>query len=383
MAMTNNRCFLSTSRMWTLSRIILWLLISSTASSPASAWTLPAMPRSVPKLFPASRGFDSRYGAANNSTIPDPDEVAARLNVQPYTRSPRWVWKYAWRGHGKLLKILHWKDPAAAKDVDQSLKVVWLKALAAFNPKSPVYDPERWTYSTLPKISAWLIFRLIPARFFPRLHHANIELRTTYLDSMILKEIAANTNKKIRLISLGAGYDIRSVRWLSSGQVDEAWELDIPPVVESKRIMLERLQRRRQRRNQTTVLPTCRGVDLNNLGQVQELLQSILTDKDSSSSSSSNDQEWHTIFISEGVLIYLDPTIPGKLLKLCADTVTTGGRTGTASLCMADRLENSPGGEELAGREELARSSWELMDWCPKPGLARHMAVARLFPSNS
>jgi hypothetical protein len=46
-------------------------------------------------------------------------------------------------------------------------------------------------------------------------------------------------------------------------------------------------------------------------------------------------------------------------------------------------LENSPGGEELAGREELARSSWDLMDWCPKPGLARHMAMARLFPSNS
>jgi hypothetical protein len=380
--MTNIR-FQSTPRMRTLARIGLWLLISIKASSPASAWTSPAIPLavSIPKIFPASRGFENRYGAANNSTIPDPDEVAARLNVQPYTRAPRLVWKYAWRGHGKLLKILHWKDPAAAKDVDQSLKVVWLKALAAFNPKSPTHDPERWTYNTLPKISAWLIFRLIPARFFPRLHHANIELRTTYLDSMILKEIAANTNKKIRLISLGAGYDIRSVRWLTHGQVDEAWELDIPAVVESKRIMLERLQRRRQRRSQTTVLPTFRGVDLNNLSEVQDLLQSILLDKHSSSSSSSK-QEWHTIFVSEGVLIYLDPTIPGKLLKLCADTVTTGG-TSTASLCMADRLENSPGGEEPAGRQELARSSWELMDWCPKPGLARHMAVARLFPSNS
>lgn len=338
------------------------------------------MPLSVPKLFPASRGFDDRYGAANNSTIPDPDEVAARLNVQPLTPAPRWVWKYAWRGHGKLLKILHWKDPAAAKDVDQSLKVVWLKALAAFNPKSPVYDPELWTYNLLPKVSAWLIFRLIPARFFPRLHHANIELRTTYLDSMILKEIAANTNKRIRLISLGAGYDIRSVRWLSSGQqVNEAWELDIPSVVESKRIMLERLQRRRQRRNKTTVLPECRSVDLNNLSQVQDILQDILIDKHKNSSRSNN-QEWHTIFVSEGVLIYLDPTIPGKLLKLCADTVRGGA--ATASLCMADRLENSPGGEEPAGRQELARSSWELMDWCPKPGLARHMAVARLLPSN-
>jgi O-methyltransferase involved in polyketide biosynthesis len=376
--MTSMR-FLSSPRMRTLPRIVLWLLIVSTASSPSSAWTLPAIPRSVPKIFPASRGFHYPYGAANNSTIPNPDEVAARLNVQPFTRAPKWVWKYAWRGHGRLLKILHWKDPAAAKDVDQSLKVVWLKALAAFNPKSPVYDAERWTFNMLPQVSAWLIFRLIPSRLFPRLHHANIELRTTYLDSMILKEISASTNKRIRLISLGAGYDVRSVRWLSSGQVDEAWELDIPTVVESKRIMLERLQRRRQRRNQTTVLPSCRSVDLNNLSQVQEILQDILTDKHSSSSS--NDQEWHTIFVSEGVLIYLDPTIPGKLLKLCADTVTGG--TATASLCMADRLENSPGGEEIAGRQELARASWDLTDWCPKPGLARHMAVARLFPSDS
>jgi hypothetical protein len=262
-----------------------------------------------------------------------------------------------------------------------------LKALAAFNPKSPVYDPDRWTYDLLPTVSRWLIFRLIPARLFPRLHHANIELRTTYLDTMILKEIAANMNKRIRLISLGGGYDVRSVRLLTSGQVDEAWELDIPSVVESKCIMLERLQRRRQRLNQTTILPTCRSVDLNNLIQVQEILQDILIEKSSSSSSaSSSEQEWHTIFVSEGVLIYLDPTVPGKLLKLCAETVTTAtptsGGDATASLCLADRLENSPGGEELAGRQELARASWSLIDWEPKPGLARHMAVARLFPSS-
>jgi hypothetical protein len=102
-----------------------WLLLWSTACNPASAWTVPIISRSVPKLFPASRGFNDRYGAANNSTIPDPDDVAARLNVQPYTRAPAKVWKYAWRGHGRLLKLFHWKDPAAAKDIDQSLKVVW------------------------------------------------------------------------------------------------------------------------------------------------------------------------------------------------------------------------------------------------------------------
>jgi hypothetical protein len=47
------------------------------------------MPRSAPesRVYFQCRGFENRYGAANNSTIPDPMKLRA-LNVQPYTRSP-------------------------------------------------------------------------------------------------------------------------------------------------------------------------------------------------------------------------------------------------------------------------------------------------------
>ena len=357
---------------------ILCLLVWSTRN--ADSFTLKTLPSTVSRLFPAGRGFDARYGAANNSTIPDPDEVAARLNVQPYTRLPSWCWKYAWRGHGKMLRILHWRDPAAAKDCDQSLKVVWLKALAAFNPKSPVHDPHRWTYDMLPSVARWLILRLIPPRMYPRLHHANIELRTTYLDKSIEKEIQSlsSANTKIRLISLGAGYDVRSARFLTDQQVDQAFELDIPSVVDSKRIMLERLQRRRQRQHlNTTVLPVCRAVNLNDLPSVQTALEEMCRQSHESSTSTSEHECWHTIFVSEGVLIYLDDTVPGKLLSLCAESIRKTG--GTASLCLADRLENSPGGEAMPARQELERAGWNVTDWCPKPGLARHMAVARLL----
>ena len=47
-------------------------------------------------------------------------------------------------------------------------------------------------------------------------------------------------------------------------------------------------------------------------------------------------------------------------------------------LCFADRLENIPGGDEDAADIEMNSTGWELIDWWPKPGLARHMGVARL-----
>lgn len=341
----------------------------------SSALTITSMPAAVSRLlFPPARGFNKRYGTVNNS-IPDPDQVAARLNVQPIAKLPSFWWKYAWRGHGKLLRVLHWRDPAAARDADQSLKVVWLKALAAFNRKSPIYDPEHWTYDLLPTLSRWILLRFVPTFLYPRLHHANIELRTTYLDTSIQSEIdELPPNTKVRLISLGAGYDVRSARLLTSEKVTRAYELDIPSVTASKRIMLDRLQRRREKRGKTTLLPVSRSVDLNDLSSVATVLRDICSINHGGGDSA---QEWHTIFVSEGVLIYLDKTIPGKLLKLCADTIKEQG--GNASLCLADRLENSPGGEEEAGREELRRALWNVTDWCPKPGLARHMAVARLI----
>jgi uncharacterized protein YbbC (DUF1343 family) len=51
------------------------------------------------------------------------------------------------------------------------------------------------------------------------------------LDNALRQEIAANEGKKIRLITLEAGYDARSIRFLTDGVINEAWELDITAVI--------------------------------------------------------------------------------------------------------------------------------------------------------
>ena len=205
---------------------------------------------------------------------------------------------------------------------------------------------------------------------------------------------------------MGAGYDARAVRLLSTGQVQQAYELDVPDVVASKRIMLRRLQQRLESssNNIDVSLPTCIGIDLNNLSAVESTLNTIMANTtvaghDDGGGDDSNDETlsggpWHTIFVFEGVLIYLNQTIPTQLLQLCASTVkkssmvgteqdkewTSSSAEATASLCFADLLENMTGrgnDVDFAG-QQLAGMGWDLIDWCPKPGLARHMGVARL-----
>ncbi len=196
--------------------------------------------------------------------------------------------------------------------------------------------------------------------FFPRLHHANVELRTAYLDRAI-KQVVANEvekGKKIRLISFGAGYDLRSVKFLEKSVVDVAYELDLKQVVEAKEKLFVRLLKRRPwlvKIPMPKLIPT----DLNDIVQVRQQLKEIVTKSDI--------HDYHTIFVFEGVMIYLDESIPSKLLKTTSSVLKDSG-ADFASLCFADRLENIPGGDLDAGIEELGSNGWEVIDWCPKPG---------------
>jgi hypothetical protein len=107
-------------------------------------------------------------------------------------------------------------------------------------------------------------------------------------------------------------------------------------------------------------------INLNDFSKLIQVLQEILQcDKGGSS--------WHTIFISEGVLIYVDD--PSQVIQLCSQAVVASGES--ASFCFADRLANVPGGNQDAGRQELSSAGWELVAWQPKPGLARHMGIGR------
>lgn len=283
--------------------------------------------------------------------------LSEELNIRPYTSAPKFVWKVAWRTHSRILPILHFRDPAAPKDKSQSLKVLWNKAIASLDSNSPVYEPrnERYTYYMLPRFSR-LLLRVF-YRLFPRLHHANIETRSAYLNRCIQKEIQDHQQQhKIRLVTIGAGYDTRSVRLLTENLVQQAWEMDLPSMVKSKKLMFDRLQQSFP----DAKLPLLREIDLNDGASFQATLEEVLKDRG-----------YHTIFVSEAVLIYLNTGMPARVLSTCAKQCTD-----SASLCFADLLE-TPDTAEDTGKVYLSLSGWDLREWRTKPGLARHMGVAR------
>ena len=235
------------------------------------------------------------------------------------------------------------------------LRVLWCKALC---------DPE-WTYDLMPTVGRWIFLRLIPRRLYPRLHHANIEMRTVFLDRAIANATASlppETN--VRIISLGAGYDVRCCRILScqdsSSRKVEAWELDLPKVVAAKQKLLERLVKRRRKRNETTILPELRGVDLNDVdGTVRPLLQAM----------EKSPERWHTILVAEGVLIFFRSGVSEQLLRLVRDT------SSPATFCFTDQIVS--GGRRPDAETFFEKCGWKLEEWCVKPGKAKHMGVAR------
>lgn len=331
----------------------------------------------------ALRAGGDRYGAANNSTIPTPEEAAAAVGVEPCSVSAsKKTWQRVWRLHGAALPVLHAFDSCRPKDSSLSLRCLWLKALSGNDASSPAYD-DGLTFDLLPPVFRSIVGRRV-RRWYPRLHHANIEMRTAFLDRAVGDFIASlrasgevvsscGDHKVVRLVTLGAGYDVRSVKFIERDLVSEAFELDLPEVVEAKQMLLgpRRLLRRRpwlKDRN----MPKLINADLNKTDEVRAKLEAILND-----GSNENWRNYYTIFVFEGVMIYLDEGIPSKLLEVCSSVLKENGLDG--SLCFADRLENSPGGDKDLGRAELARNGWELVDWSPKPGLARHMGSARLL----
>lgn len=300
------------------------------------------------------RGADSNYGGPN-STIGAPNDVAAAVGVAGLTSAPKWCWALAWRSHGRLLPLLHLLDACRPPESSQSLKVLWNKALANSNPRSAAFD-QYWTLDLLPSPGRWFL-RCLPSWLWPRWHHANIEIRTAYLQQALEQCLAQDDS--VRLVCVGAGYDARATRLLAThDKVVEAWELDLANVIAAKQAMLQRLQRRR-RRGGEIALPQFCAIDLNDAASFADCLTCIVN----------RDPSLHTIFLFEGVLIYVDD--PMKVLTICADAVPQ------ADLVFADRLADVDGGNRSQAVAALERAGWILQEWLPKPGLARHMGIAR------
>ena len=334
-------------------------------SGSLNALQLPQLPkalRSTPRM--------ERHSAKYNTTTPiiTNEAAAAVVGVRPpNARASAKTWKRAWLFFGSVLPLLHAFDEYKPPDSSLALHCLWWKALSANDRQSPVYD-QGWAYDLLPRGTRILTkFR----KFFPRLHHANVEIRTAFLDQTVtaLSEQYQETHQ-IRLVTLGGGYDVRSLKLRERGVIQESVELDLPSVVEAKQALFS--SRRFQRRRPHAALPKLQPIDLNNLEQTKNILQSILQQ-----SKTDIGKPWHTIFLFEGVMIYLDEGIPSGLLNVTSTVLKDSHASG--SLVFADRLENIPGCDEAAGRIEMARNGWKLDRWLPKPGLARHMGSADLL----
>jgi len=276
--------------------------------------------------------------------------------------------------------------------------------LAANNKTSPIYD-NALSYDLLPSLTRRLISPKLIC-FYPRLHHANVEIRTAFLDQTLLSIIqtisSSGKKKKIRFLCMGSGYDPRSIKFLERDLVEECWEFDLPNVVEAKE-QLYRSKRFRKRRPWLNMIPDDAmengeekkagniekktlierlhfvSSDLNDVQTLEKKIDAVLTSPSKHNDNLKNQEEdnhveWYNIFIFEGVMIYLNETIPSTLLSVCSQALVRNNATG--SLCFADRLENIPGGDEILAQKEMKRNGWELMKWLPKPGLARHMGFA-------
>ena len=303
-------------------------------------------------------------------------QAAAILGVRPPSKAPLFLKRLAWKLQRIILTAINDDIP----DSKLSLRVLWWKALSAADPKSPVFD-DSLTYDMLP---TGLRFLTLFWRLYPRWIQATIEVRTAYLDQAVRRIVLNNNNssssssptKRLRLITLGGGYDVRSVKL--SGMFQETVELDLPQVVASKTRMFQRLRRRRP----NVELPALHAINLHQIPLVEALLLDIIARRNNNNSNSNNtqnDQEWHTIFLFEGVLLYLDPGVPSRLLEACRRVLDETQQTGT--LCFADALEHVTGDDLDNARDELAKRGWRLTDWLPKGGKARHMGTAEMMAS--
>ncbi|GAX17483.1 hypothetical protein FisN_5Hh135 [Fistulifera solaris] len=331
------------------------------------------------KLFLAATGSLSHNNGNTtaSTTTTQRKHVALLLGVRPtLTNAPKWLFRRAWKLHNALLPLLHWNDVTVENK--NALKVLWCKAIASVDPQSVCQDDE-WTYDMMPDYSRWWILKLIPISLYPRLHHANVEYRTVFLNRCIQQEIARlPAATKIRLVAIGGGYDVRATRMLSQNpRVHEAWELDLPVVIDGKRALLERLKERREKTKGPVQLPELLSVDLNDLDAVRDVLAEFPRNKQKG-------ETWHTIYVIEGVMMFLNDGQPKELFQLFREAARAHGEN--ASICFADHLTSSENSESLTDEEEretvkslFGSAGWNhLIHWAVKPGKAKQMGCVRI-----
>jgi O-methyltransferase involved in polyketide biosynthesis len=217
--------------------------------------------------------------------------------------------------------------------------------------------------------------------------HANIELRTAHLHRALDKELQRlrrENGTNIGVIVLGGGYDTRGIQLALQDRVDRVYELDLPAVVQSKRYMLERAIGT----NRLSTLTEndrflLEAVDLNHEKAFDKVLDKILADL------KQRQQAWYTIVISEALFLYLDPGVPGRILKRIGQKFQNE-KGGGASFLFADKLElkeveqadstktSTPIATETQMKNWLLQYGWKLQELKIKQGATRHLGIAML-----
>lgn len=349
-----------------------------------------------------ARAFQSMIGRPFQSRVISSTELlkdcSTALKVQQPWNAPRWVWSFAWFLQRKSLPILHFFDKCAAKDNNLNLAVLWWKAISGNRLGSTTFDGFI-AHDLLPSFTRMIVsFPL--CWLYPNLHHQNVALRTAFLDSALFAAVendnltstndaAALSLKKTtqipRIITLGAGFDTRSLRLGTNETISEKrsdnkmagdfYEVDLPAVVAQKSSVFKRFLVRRPE----SIMPKLYGADLNDLDEVKKQLHRIFTEGEQINAIGIEKRP--TVFIIEAVLMYLEEKNVMPLLQMCMSEAAI--HSSSVQLCFADRLPHMPHNDkdllvERKAAEVLLRSvGLDLKIWQPKPGRARHMGIAQ------
>lgn len=323
--------------------------------------------------------FRSRLDKKEDKTLLH-EAAEVSNSIKPWN-SPRLVWKFAWNIHKFFLNhILHRFDDIAPADTFVNLSVLWWKAIANLD--------DGLSFDLLPAYTRSIV-RFPLNLLYPQLHSANVAIRTNYINKLIENEIENNTCDKIKIITLGGGFDIRSVRMalkFTDKNIDY-FELDLPNVkLQKYRMLHERLLSRRPNLI-TDDLPILVSQDLNDLERLELNLKDILNDQ--------NNKNVKVIFIIEAVLMYIDQTKVEPLLKLIGSSFKENIINGDCSIAFADRFQpvvdavpyNRPINSDKIPRhvsEQIACENWfnsigyDLKHFQAKPGRARTMGLVKL-----
>lgn len=399
---------------------------------------LSAWPFSVPKshrnrlrrLNLTRIALESRL--TNETTLND---LSHKLGVASPWNAPKFVWSWAFKLQRFILPIVHFFDKCAPADTCFNLPVLWWKAIAGNDIFAKTYD-RGVAFDLLPHVTRWIVgfpFCLL----YPRLHHQNVALRTSYLDQLVREELSSRQQGRDSIsrssinsgwivnissdllvnddavrkgdvghtcvITLGAGFDTRSIR-LASEFANTSWfELDLPAVVQQKRGMFDRFVARRGA-SSSQRLPTLIEADLNNYTEVGNTIKRILQND----VMNVHKDRKRVLFLAEASILYLNQSLVAPLLQSCVQAATSELYPENVRFCFADRFPLQclsrvyssslsrayavragalPAQtvatyqmDELTEFREavsfLAQTGWRLFKWQVKPGRARHMGIA-------